>query len=169
MLLEKGGGGKHMIISIDAEGTIWQNPIRFHYNCCCSVAKSCPTLGDLMAWARPVPLSSTVSQSLLEFKSTELLVLSNHLILCRPLLLLPSIFPSIRVFSNELALGSLYHVAKELKLQLQQQSFQLIFRWIHDNSTHHTRKGNPFAKCRWSFLHMKGNIIRNRQKCEFYQ
>ena len=55
------------------------------------------------------PLSFTVSQSLLsqsllKLRSTESMMPSNHLILCRPLLLLPSIFPSIRVFSNELAL-----------------------------------------------------------------
>ena len=49
-------------------------------------------------------MSSTVSWSLLRFVSIELVMLSNHLILCCPLLLLPSIFPSIRVFSNELAL-----------------------------------------------------------------
>ena len=49
-------------------------------------------------------LSSTVSQSLLKLMSTESGMPSNHLILCRPLLLLPSIFSSIRVFSNELAL-----------------------------------------------------------------
>ena len=46
-------------------------------------------------------LSSTVSQNLLKFISIESVMLSNHLILCRPLLLLSSIFPSIRVFSNE--------------------------------------------------------------------
>ena len=56
----------------------------------------CSTLGF------PVHLSS--SQSLLKLLSTELVMPSNHLILCRPLLLLPSIFPSIRVFSNESAL-----------------------------------------------------------------
>ena len=49
-------------------------------------------------------LSITNSWSLLKFKSIELVMPSNHLILCRPLLLLPSIFPSIRVFSNESAL-----------------------------------------------------------------
>ena len=48
-----------------------------------------------------VSLSVTISQSLLKFMSTELVMLSNHLILCRPLLLLPSIFPNIRVFSND--------------------------------------------------------------------
>ena len=46
-------------------------------------------------------LSITNSQSLLKLTSTELVIQSNHLILCHPLLLLPSIFPSIRVFSNE--------------------------------------------------------------------
>ena len=48
-------------------------------------------------------LSPTVSQSLLKLMSVELVMPSNHLILCRPLLLLPSIVSSIRVFSNELA------------------------------------------------------------------
>ena len=47
------------------------------------------------------PLSSTVSWSLLQFRPTELVMLSNHLILCYPLLFLLSIFPSFRVFSNE--------------------------------------------------------------------
>ena len=46
-------------------------------------------------------LSFTISQSLPKFMSIELVMPSNHLILCRPLLLPPSMFPSIRVFSNE--------------------------------------------------------------------
>jgi len=49
-------------------------------------------------------LSLTSSRSLPKFKSIESVMPSNHLIFCHPLLLLPSIFPSIRVFSNELAL-----------------------------------------------------------------
>ena len=49
-------------------------------------------------------LSITNSQSLLKFMSTESVMPSNHFILCHPLLLLPSIFPSIRVFSDESAL-----------------------------------------------------------------
>ena len=48
-------------------------------------------------------LSSTISQSLLKSMPIELVMLCNHLILCHPLFLLPSIFPSIRGFSNELA------------------------------------------------------------------
>ena len=54
--------------------------------------------------AHQAPFSSTISQSLLKFISIELVMLSNHLILCCPVLLLPSISPSIRVFSSELAL-----------------------------------------------------------------
>ena len=54
--------------------------------------------------AHQAPLSFTASQSLLKFMSIESLILSNYLSLCHPLLLLPSIFPSIRIFSNESAL-----------------------------------------------------------------
>ena len=53
---------------------------------------------------RRAPLSSTISRSLLKFMSTESVILYNHLILYHPLLLLSSIFPSIRVFSSESAL-----------------------------------------------------------------
>ena len=51
--------------------------------------------------AHQASLSITNSQSLLKLMSIELVIPSNHLILCHPLLLLPSIFPSIRVFSNK--------------------------------------------------------------------
>ena len=54
--------------------------------------------------AHQVSLSITNSQSFLKLMSIESVMSSNHLILCHPLLLLPSIFPSIRVFSNESAL-----------------------------------------------------------------
>ena len=54
--------------------------------------------------AHQAPLFFILSQSLLKFMFIELMMLSNHLILCHPLLLLPSIFPSVRVLSNESAL-----------------------------------------------------------------
>ena len=54
--------------------------------------------------ARQASLSITNSRDLLKLMSIESVMPSNHLILCHPLLLLPSIFPSIRVFSNESAL-----------------------------------------------------------------
>ena len=64
-----------------------------------SVAQSCPTLCNPMDCQ--ASRSITNSQSLLKLTSIESVIPSNHLILCCPLLLLPSIFPSIRVFSNE--------------------------------------------------------------------
>ena len=70
-------------------------------SCCCSVAKSCPTLWDPWTAAHQASLSLTISQSLPKFTSIESVMPSNYLILCYPLLLRPSIFPSIRVFSNE--------------------------------------------------------------------
>ena len=70
--------------------------------CCCPVAKLCPTLQPRGLWhAR---LSFTISQSLLKLMSLESVMPSNHLILCHPLLLLPSISASIRIFFSESAL-----------------------------------------------------------------
>ena len=54
--------------------------------------------------AHQPPPSSTIFRSVLKFMFIELVTLSNHLILCHPLLFLPLIFPSIRVFSNKLSL-----------------------------------------------------------------
>ena len=68
--------------------------------CCCSVTKSCPTVCSPMDCGTQASLSITNSH-LLKLMSIESVMPSNHLILCRPLLLLPFIFPSIRVFSNE--------------------------------------------------------------------
>ena len=65
------------------------------------------------------------SRSLLRHMSIELVIPSNHLILCNPLLLLPSIFPSIRVFKW---VSSLHQVSKVLEFQLEHQFFQWIFR-----------------------------------------
>ena len=65
-----------------------------------SVAKLCLALWELVDGGMSGFLSFTISQSLLKLMSPELVMPSNHLILCRPLLLLSN-FPSIRVFSNE--------------------------------------------------------------------
>ena len=78
-----------------------------------SVTQSCPTLCDPIDGSppgSPVPgilqasLSITNSQSLLKLMSIESVMPSNHLILCHPFLLLPSILPRLRVFSNETVL-----------------------------------------------------------------
>ena len=66
-----------------------------------SVAQSCPTLCDPMNCSMQASLSITNSQSSLRLMSIESVMPSSHLIFCRPLLLLPPIPPSIRVFSNE--------------------------------------------------------------------
>ena len=69
---------------------------------CPSVTQLCDSLFVTpRTAARQAPLIFTVSLSLLKLMSIESMMPSNHLILCRPLLLLPSIFPSSRVFSNE--------------------------------------------------------------------
>ena len=69
--------------------------------CCCSVAKLCLTFRSPMGCSIQASLSLTISRSLLKLMSIELVMPSNHLILCHTLLLLASIFPSIRVFSSE--------------------------------------------------------------------
>ena len=69
-----------------------------------SVAHSHPPRCDPMNSSTPASLSITNSWRLLKLMLIESVMPSNHLILCRPLLLLPSIFPNIRVFSNESAL-----------------------------------------------------------------
>ena len=82
--------------------TVWNNT-RFN---------SVQSLSRIRLFATPwtaahqASLSITSSQSLPKLMPIESAMPSNHLILCRPLLLLPSIFPSIRVFSNESALRS---------------------------------------------------------------
>ena len=76
-------------------------------------------------------LSITYSQSLLKLMSIELVMPSNHLILCHPLLLLPSIFPSIRVFSNESV---------------------LCIRWPNPSKHTHTHNGLYLLKILFAFL-----------------
>ena len=69
-----------------------------------SVAQSCPALCDPMNCSTPaLPVHHQLPE-LPKFMSIESVMPSNHLILCRPLLRLPSTFPSIRLFSNESAL-----------------------------------------------------------------
>ena len=86
--------------------------------------------------AHQASLSIANSQSLLKLMSIELVMPSNHLILCRPLLLLPPVFPSIRVFSNESGLISfrmdwldLIAVQGTLKSLLQHNSSKVSILW----------------------------------------
>ena len=71
-----------------------------------SVVVQCPShlqLCNPMDCSMPASLSFTISRSLLKHMSIQSVMTSNHLILCHPLLFLPSIFPSIRVFSSDSA------------------------------------------------------------------
>ena len=77
---------------------IWNKATSVQFS---SVPQSCLTLCNPIDRSTPGLLSVTNSQSLLKFLSIESVMPSKHLILCHPLLLPPSIFPSIRVFSNE--------------------------------------------------------------------
>ena len=82
----------------------WSATLSMQRRCCCSGAKSCPTICEPMDFSMP---GFPVLHCLAEFAQVHVHwigVLSNHLILWHPLLLLPSIFPNIRVFFTELAL-----------------------------------------------------------------
>ena len=76
-----------------------------HSVCCCSAAQCVRLLATPWTAARQASLSFTISQGFIKFMSIESVMPSNHLILCHPLLLLPSISPSIRVLSSESALS----------------------------------------------------------------
>ena len=81
--------------------------------------------------ARQDSLSFTInSQSLLKLTSMESVMPSNHLILCRPLLLLPSVFPSVRVFSNESALCIRWPKYWSFSFSLSNEYSGLISFWI---------------------------------------
>ena len=93
----------HLRLYITFSSTTLNYPIFIVINFFCSVTKSRTTLTP---WTtqHQAPAPSTISLSLLKLMSIESVMSSNHLILCHPFLLLRSIFPTIRVFSNELAL-----------------------------------------------------------------
>ena len=99
----------HRTVNVEFFGNFSHSCMRIGFNdslnCCCS---SCLVVSNSL-WPHGLqhgqaPLSFTISQSLLKLMSIESMKPSNHLILCRPFPLLPSIFPGSRVFSNELAL-----------------------------------------------------------------
>ena len=83
--------------NIDLLGLLWEYVVVHSLSCVWFFATPWTA-------ARQASLSFTISQSLLKLMSIESMMPSNHFILCCPLLLLPLIFPSIRVFSNESAL-----------------------------------------------------------------
>ena len=109
----------HKIIHVKQSVSYFQVSVQFS-----SVAQSCPAPCDPMNRSTPgLPVHHRVnSRSSPKPMSIESVMTSNHLILCCPLLLLPSILPSIRVFSNESVLSN--QMVKVLEFQRQHQSFQ---------------------------------------------
>ena len=88
----------------DITKRIKKNHNRILLLCCAYLLNHVQLFTTPWTAAHQASLSFTTSRSLLKLMSIESVMLSNHLILCHPLLLLPSVFPRIRVFSNELAL-----------------------------------------------------------------
>ena len=95
--------------------------------CCCSVAKSSQLFAIPWSAIGEASLSFTISLNLFKLMSIQSVMTSKHLILWHPLLLLPSIFSNIRVFSSESVLQIRGPI---IGLQLQHQYFQRIFRVI---------------------------------------
>ena len=91
---------------------------------CCSVAQLCPALCDPVDCSMPGFPDHLHLQELAQ-THVHWVMPSNQLALCRPLLFLPSIFPSISLFQW---ISTSHQVVKVLELQLQHQSFQWIFR-----------------------------------------
>ena len=110
-----------------------------------SVAQSCPTLCDPMECSTP---GLSVHHQLLEFTklmSIELVMPSNHLILCCPLLLLPSIFSSIRVCSNESILCIRWPMYWSFSFSISSVKFSLsvMYNSLRPHGLQHTRLPCP--------------------------
>ena len=127
-------------------------------------------------------LTFTISQSLLRFLSIEFVMLSNHLILCHPLLLLPSIFPNIRVFSKELALHIRWPKYQSLNISPSNEYSELTsFRidWFgllavqgtlkrllqHDSSKALILQGSAFFMVKLSHPYLTAAAAKSLQSC----
>ena len=113
--------------------------------CCCSIPLSCLALGNTMEYTQARLPCLSVSPSLLKLMSIESMMSSNHFILCYPLLLPPSIFPSIRVFSNESAL-----------LIKWPKYWSFSFSWIFINPANEYQDWFPLGLTGWLSLQSKG-------------
>ena len=113
-------------------GISWKEGLQFNILVLFSSVQSLSHVGLFVTpWTatHQASLSITNSRSLLKLMSITSVISSNHIIFCCPLLLLPSIFPSIDVFSNESVLHNRYpKLLKLLELQFHHPSFQWVFR-----------------------------------------
>ena len=131
--------------AMDCAAILWQawDPGRSFSIPDCSVAQSRPTLPDPMDGSSRGVLVLHHRQSLLKLMPIESVMPSNHLILCRPLLLLPSIFPSIKVFSNELALCIRWTVDWSF-------SFTVLENRNQENARHQCARSSVRSRGRWA-------------------
>ena len=100
-----------------------------------------------------LPCPSTISWSVLKLMSIESVILSNHLMLCCPLLLLPSVFPSIRVFSNESLLHIMWAKYWSFSFSISpsnEYSGLISFRmdWLDLFALQETLKSSPTPQCK---------------------
>ena len=124
------------------------------FDCCCSVTKSCLTLCHPVAAALQASLSITNSRSLHKLIYIESVMPSNHLTLCHPLFHLPSIFPSIRVFSKESVLHIRWQKYWSCSFSISPSNeysgllffgmdwFDLLARDSQESSQHHSSKAS---------------------------
>ena len=127
-----------------------------------SVAQLCQVFATPWTTACQASLSITHSQSLLKLVSIESVMLSNHLILCCPLLL-PSIFPSIRVFSNESLVHSdtivlsslLYHWSPKYPMVL--GCVQVYWKYVNSSQFH---LSSPY-------IYLKEKVTNNKENTHF--
>ena len=146
-----------------------------------SVAQSCPTLCDPMNHSTPGLPVHTNSQSSLRFMSIESVMPSSHLILCRPLLLLPPIPPSIRVFSNESTLHMTWpkYWSFSFSINPSKEHPGLVFRmdWLDLLAVqgtlksllqHHSSKASILWRSAFSALQSSQSCLARSQSEEFH-
>ena len=124
--------------------------------CCCSVAKSCPILTPWTTTCQ-VFLSATISWNLLRFMSIESAMLSNHLILCCPLLLLLSIFSSIMVFSIEstLCIRGPKYLSFDFSINPFSEYLALIYTYIYTFISNYSYK---WSQKLWKILNYQTTL-----------
>ena len=131
-------------------------------------------LGTPWNVAHQAPLSSSISRSLLILMSVESVMPPKHLILCRPLLLPPSIFPSIGVFSNESVLLIRWPKFWGFSFSFSppnEHSGLISFRmdWLDLLAVQETLKSNPRPQFEWLWLkEMRPTLAPGKISCCFY-
>ena len=128
-------------------------------------------LGTPWNVAHQAPLSSAVSRSSLKLMSIESVMPPKHLILCRPLLLPPSTFPRIRVFSNESVLIRWPKYCSFSISPSNEHSGLISFKmdWLDLLAAQGTLKNNPRPQFKWLWLNeMRPTLALGKTSCCFF-